>query len=333
MTLKIGINGFGRIGRLALRVILEQKGIECVGINDLVPAETMAHLFKYDSAQGKFRGEVTSTESSIVINGKSIPITKEKDPSTLPWKKLECDIVLECTGLFLKMEDASKHIAAGAKRVIISAPAKGNDVPTFVYNVNHTSYDPSKHTVVSNASCTTNCLAPVVKVLHESFGVERGLMTTIHSYTNDQKIVDAPHRDLRRARAAAVSQIPTTTGAAKAVGLVLPDLAGKLDGLSVRVPTIDVSLVDLVAVLKKAATVEEINQVMKKAADGPLKDTLAYCNEPLVSVDFIGDPHGSIFDAACTKVSGNCVKVFAWYDNEMGFCHQMIRFAKYIGSK
>lgn len=332
MALRIGINGFGRIGRLALRTMFEHNDVECAGINDLISTDLMAHLFKYDSAHGGFKGEVSHTENSLVINGKAIPVTCEKDPANLPWKNLECDIVLESTGFFTKKEAAEKHIAAGAKRVIISAPAKG-DVPTFVYNVNHENFNPATDTVISNASCTTNCLAPVAKVLNDNFGIEKGLMTTIHAYTNDQRVVDAPHSDFRRARAAAVSQIPTTTGAAKAVGLVLPELAGKLDGMAIRVPTPDVSLVDLVATLAKPATAEEINAALKKAANGPMKDTLQFCEDPCVSVDFIGNPHGSIVDADSTKSMGNFIKVLAWYDNEMGFCHQMIRMAKYVGSK
>ncbi|MBT3182664.1 MAG: type I glyceraldehyde-3-phosphate dehydrogenase [Deltaproteobacteria bacterium] len=332
MTLKIGINGFGRIGRLALRTMFEHDDFECVGINDLISTDLMAHLFKYDSAHGRFKGDVSADETSLTINGKRIPTTKERDPSNLPWKNLECDIVIEATGLFTKKDDAEKHRVAGAKMVIISAPAKG-DVPTFVYNVNHETFDPANHTVISNASCTTNCLAPVAKVLNDNFGVEQGFMTTVHAYTNDQRVVDAPHKDFRRARAAAVSQIPTTTGAAKAVGLVLPDLAGKLDGMAIRVPTPDVSLVDLVATLKKSATADEINAALKSAANGPMKDTLEFCDEPLVSVDFIGNPHGSIVDALSTKAMGKMVKVLIWYDNEIGFCHQMMRMAKYVGSK
>jgi len=332
MALRIGINGFGRIGRLAFRTMLEHKDMECVGINDLLTTDLMAHLLKYDSAHGKFKGEILASENALTINGHKIPISKEKDPTNLPWKNLECDIVIECTGFFTKKEDAEKHLAAGAKRVIISAPAKG-DVTTFVYNVNHETFDPAKDTVISNASCTTNCLAPVAKVLNDSFGIEQGLMTTVHAYTSDQRIVDAPHKDFRRARAAAISQIPTTTGAAKAVGLVLPDLAGKLDGLAVRVPTLDVSLVDLVATLKKSTTAEEINAALKSAAAGPMKETLEFCEDPCVSVDFMGNPHGSIVDAMSTKAMGNMVKVLAWYDNEIGFSHQMIRMARYMGSK
>ena len=332
MALKIGINSFGRIGRLTLRAISENPEIECVGVNDLIDTDLMAHLFKYDSAHGMFKGEVSADEANLTINGRKIPVTKEKDPTKLPWKSLECDIVLECTGIFRDTEKAGMHIAAGAKRVVISAPAKG-DVPTFVYNVNHETFDPAKDVILSNASCTTNCLAPVAKVLDDNFGIETGFMTTVHAYTSDQCIVDSPHSDFRRARAAAMSQIPTTTGAAKAVGLVLPNLKGKLDGMAIRVPTVDVSLVDLVVSLKNAATAEEINAQLEKAANGPMKKTLQFCTDPCVSVDFMGNPHGSIVDAASTKSNGKLAKILAWYDNEMGFCHQMIRMTKYIGSK
>lgn len=333
MTVRVGINGFGRIGRLALRVMAEDKNFECVGINDIVPAPTMAHLFKYDSVHGRFNGEVKSTENSITVNGMTIPVWAEKDPSALPWKDKNCDVVLECTGKFVDKEGASKHIAGGAKRVIISAPSKDKaGVPTFVFGVNHENFKASD-TVLSAASCTTNCLAPVTKVLNDAFGIERGFMTTIHAYTNDQRVVDSPHKDLRRARAAAVSQIPTTTGAAKAVGLVLPELAGKLDGLAIRVPTANVSLVDLVAVVAKPATAEEVNAALKKASEGSLKGVLRFCEEPLVSVDFMGESHPSIVDAALTRANGNMVKVFAWYDNEMGFTQQMMKLASYIGSK
>jgi len=332
MALRIGINGFGRIGRLALRVMAENSDIECVGINDLMPTKTMAHLFKYDSVHGRFKGTIEVDETSITVNGKKIPITCEKDPTQLPWGKLNCDIVFECTGIFRDSTTAAKHITAGAKKVIISAPAKGDDVPTFVMGVNHEEYNPSSD-IVSNASCTTNCLAPVAKVLNDNFGIEHGLMTTIHSYTNDQSVLDGPHSDLRRARTAAVSQIPTTTGAAKAAGLVLPDLKGKLDGMAVRVPTPNVSLVDLVAVLKKTATAEDINSKMKSASEGSLKGVLAYCDEPTVSVDYMSDPHSSIFDSLSTKVIGNMVKVISWYDNEYGFCNRMVDLAKYMGSK
>lgn len=333
MTIRIGINGFGRIGRLALRVISKTKGVECVGINDLIPAATMAHLFKYDSTHGRFNGEVKAGEKSLTINGRTIEISSEKDPSVLPWKNLSADIVLECTGKFTDREGASKHLAAGAKKVIISAPGKDKGTPTFVFGVNHESYSPSEHNVVSNASCTTNCLAPVAKVLNDNFGIEKGFMTTIHAYTNDQVVVDGPHKDLRRARAAAVSQIPTTTGAARAVGLVLPELAGKLDGMAIRVPTPNVSLVDLVAILKKPARTEEVNAALKAAAEGALKGILEFCTDPCVSVDFMGDAHASIVDALSTKVIDNMVKVLAWYDNELGFCNQMVRFVEFVGKK
>lgn len=331
MTLKIAINGFGRIGRLATRVISNTPGIECVGINDLAGAKTLAHLFKYDSAHGIFAGDVSSSETSISINGKAIPVSSERDPANLPWKKLGVDVVLECTGVFTDKVGAEKHLAAGARKVIISAPAKA-DVPTYVYGVNHEAYQASEH-VISNASCTTNCLAPIAKVLHQALGIESGFMTTIHSYTNDQTLVDAPHKDLRRARAGAVSQIPTTTGAAKAVGLVLPELKGKLDGFSVRVPTINVSCVDLVVQVKKATDAASVNKLLKDASQGALKGVLAFCEEPLVSTDFMGNPHSSIVDSESTKVIGNLVKVLAWYDNEMGFSNRIIQMAQYIGSK
>lgn len=333
MALKIGINGFGRIGRLALRVAAGDSSVEFVGINDVIPPATMAHLFKYDSTHGRFKGESSATEKTLIINGKKIPTFGETDPAKLPWKDLRADIVLECTGIFVDTAGASRHLAAGAKKVIISAPCKDKDSPTFVFGVNHESYKPAEHNVVSNASCTTNCLAPVAKVLHESFTIERGFMTTIHAYTNDQRVADGPHKDLRRARAAAVSQIPTTTGAAKAVGLVLPDLKGKLDGMSIRIPTANVSCVDLVAVCSKPITAESVNAALKKAAQGPLKGILDYCEEPLVSVDFMGETHSAVVDALSTKVIDNMVKIIAWYDNEIGFCHRMIDLAKYMGKK
>ena len=331
MVLRIGINGFGRIGRLALRVAANDRSFEFVGINDVIPAATMAHLFKYDSTHGRFNGDVSSTEKELIVNGRKIPTLNETDPSKLPWKILGADIVLECTGKFVDTAGASKHLAAGAKKVIISAPSKEKDTPTFVYGVNHESYKPSEHHVVSNASCTTNCLAPIAKVLHENFQIERGFMTTIHAYTNDQRVVDGPHKDLRRARAAAVSQIPTTTGAAKAVGLVLPELKGKLDGLAIRVPTANVSLVDLVAICSRPVTTEGVNAAFKKAAQGSMKGIVEYCEEPLVSVDFVGNTHSSIVDAPLTKVIDNMVKVLAWYDNEIGFCHRMMDLARYMG--
>jgi glyceraldehyde 3-phosphate dehydrogenase len=318
MAVQIGINGFGRIGRLAFRA-MRGKDIEVVGINDLFDAATLAHLLKYDSVHGRFPGDVRPEKDALVIDGKRIPIQAERDPAKLPWKALGARIVVESTGLFTKREAAAKHLEAGAERVIISAPADDADV-TLVLGVNEAAYQPDKHRVVSNASCTTNCLAPVVKVLHESFGVERGLMVTIHAYTADQRLVDSPHKDLRRARAGALSMIPTSTGAARAIGLVLPELKGKLDGYAMRVPTADVSVVDLSVELRKKTDDAALNAAMKQAAEGPLKGILEYCDEPLVSVDFTGNAHSSIFDAKSTKVmGGNFAKVLSWYDNEMGY--------------
>jgi glyceraldehyde 3-phosphate dehydrogenase (phosphorylating) len=318
MAVQVGINGFGRIGRLAFRA-MRGKDIEVVGINDLFDAATLAHLLKYDSVHGRFPGDVRPEKDALVIDGKRIPIQAERDPAKLPWKALGARIVVESTGLFTKREAAAKHLEAGAERVIISAPADDADV-TLVLGVNEAAYQPDKHRVVSNASCTTNCLAPVVKVLHESFGVERGLMVTIHAYTADQRLVDSPHKDLRRARAGALSMIPTSTGAARAIGLVLPELKGKLDGYAMRVPTADVSVVDLSVELRKKTDDAALNAAMKQAAEGPLKGILEYCDEPLVSVDFTGNAHSSIFDAKSTKVmGGNFAKVLSWYDNEMGY--------------
>lgn len=332
MTIKIGINGFGRIGRIVLRHAINDPMVQFVGINDLFDIPTMAHLLKYDSVYGRANMSIEAKENALVINGKVIPVTKETDPTKLPWAKVGAQLIMECTGKFLDAEKAGLHLQAGAKKVMISAPAKG-EVPTFVYGVNHKDYNPSKDNIVSNASCTTNCLAPVAKVLHEKFEIERGFMTTIHSYTNDQRIADGPHKDLRRARAAAVSQIPTTTGAAKAVGLVLPALKGKLDGYAMRVPTVDVSCVDLVCVCKKATTAEEVNAAMKHASEHELKGILGYSEEPLVSVDYIGNVHSSTLDAGFTKVKDNLVKILAWYDNEAGFSVRMIDLAKYMGEK
>lgn len=333
MALRIGINGFGRIGRIALRLLQERAAIECVGINDIVPATTMAHLFKYDSVHGRFKGTVEAKENSLTVNGRALPTSAEKDPTNIPWGRWGAQIVLECTGLFTERAACEKHLAAGAKKVVISAPAKEKDTPTFVWGVNHESYNASAHHVVSNASCTTNCLAPLALVLHETFGIERGFMTTIHSYTNDQRVVDSPHKDLRRARAAAVSQIPTTTGAAKAVGLVLPELKGKLDGMSIRIPTANVSCVDLVATLKRPATVDDINTSLRKAAQGKLRGVLEVSEDECVSVDFLGNTHSSIIDAPSTRVIDNLVKVLAWYDNEMGFCHRLLDLTQFIGQK
>jgi len=333
MAVRVGINGFGRIGRNLLRACLTEPGLDFVAINDITDAVTLGHLLRYDSVHGRLAADVKVEKDALVVNGKKIQILQERDPGKLPWKTLGVDLALECSGLFTDRDKAALHLSAGAKKVIISAPAKGADV-TLCYGVNHTTYDPAKHSLISNASCTTNCLAPVAKVLHETFGIKRGLMTTIHAYTNDQRILDLPHSDQRRARAAALSMIPTTTGAARAVGEVLPQLKGKLDGMAVRVPTANVSIVDLVAELDKAATEAAINSAMRAAAEGPLKGVLQYCEEELVSVDFNGNPHSSIFDSALTKVmDNNFVKVLSWYDNEWGFSNRMRDVALYIGQR
>jgi glyceraldehyde 3-phosphate dehydrogenase len=331
MAIRIGINGFGRIGRNMLRASWNDPAIEYVAVNDITDAKTLAHLLKYDSVLGTFKEDVKATEDSIVVNGKKIRVLAEKEVGKLPWKDLGVTIVVESTGKYTKRLDVIQHIEkGGAVKVIVSAPATDPDI-TLVLGVNEKSYDPAKHHILSNASCTTNCLAPVVKVLHDEFGVEKGFMTTIHSYTNDQKILDQPHKDLRRARAAAISQIPTTTGAAKAVGLVLPELKGKIDGISIRVPTPNVSIVDLVALLKKRVKAEEINVAFGKAAAGSLKGILGYTDEPLVSVDFMGDPRSGIVDGLSTKViDGNLAKVMAWYDNEWGYSCRLADLAKYI---
>ncbi len=327
MSVRIGINGFGRIGRLVFRAA-QDKDIEIVGINDITDAKTLGHLLKYDSTHGHFPGEVEVDGDALIVNGKNIPISAERNPADLPWKKLGAQIVVESTGLFTKREAAADHIKAGAERVIISAPSPDPDA-TIVLGVNTGDYDPAKHTVISNASCTTNCLGPVAKVLHDNWGIESGWMTTIHAYTADQRLQDAPHKDLRRSRAAALSMVPTSTGAAKAIGLVLPELKGKLDGYAMRVPTADVSVVDLSVKLGKDTTAEEINAAMKAAADGPMKGVLEYVDEPLVSIDFLSNPHSSIFDAPTTKVmDGNFVKVLSWYDNEMGYATRCIDLAQ-----
>ncbi len=319
MPVKVGINGFGRIGRNILRASAGDPSVEIVAVNDITDPKTLAHLLKYDSVLGIFDAKVGHGDDHILVNGKKIKVFKVKDPAELDWTSLGVEIVVESTGLFTKAEDAKKHLKGSVKKVIISAPAKNEDV-TLVLGVNDAAYDPAKHHVISNASCTTNCLAPVAKVIHENFKILKGSMTTIHSYTNDQKILDLPHKDLRRARAAAVSIIPTTTGAAKAVGLVLPELKGKLDGFAMRVPTPNVSLVDLVAFTEKSTTTDEVNAALKKAADGPLKGILEYSTEELVSIDFRANPHSSIVDAGFTKViDGNCLKLTAWYDNEWGY--------------
>lgn len=315
---KIAINGFGRIGRLTFRVLLQNPEVEVVAINDLTDAKTLAHLLKYDSSQGRFPGEVSyEGDNKLVVNGKSYALYAERDPLNLPWKSLGIDVVAECTGIFTSAEGAGKHLTAGARKVVISAPAKG-DVKTVVIGVNDHEIN-DDDTILSNASCTTNCLAPVAMVLDKEFGIERGYINTIHAYTADQRLQDAPHRDLRRARAGAFSIIPTSTGAAKAVGLVLPQLKGKLDGVATRVPTITGSLTDLVAVLKRDVTADEINAAMKKAADGPLKGILQYTEDPIVSADVIGSSYSSIFDSLVTSTNGNLVKVFSWYDNEFGY--------------
>jgi len=323
MAVKVGINGFGRIGRLVFRRGLDLGNIEFVGINDLTDAATLAHLLKYDSVHGKFKGDVTSDGEYLVVNGKKIKVTAEKDPANLKWGQLGAEIIVEATGVFRKQADCEKHITAGAKKVILTVPAKGDVDATVVLGVNDEILKGNEK-VISNASCTTNCLAPMVKVLNDSFGLEKGLMTTIHSYTNDQRILDLPHSDLRRARSAAVSIIPTTTGAAKAVGKVIPELNGKMDGFALRVPTPDGSITDLVAILKKEATIEEINAAMKTAADGPMKGIMEYTDEPLVSADIIGNSNSVIFDSLLTMVQGKQVKVIGWYDNEWGYSCRVV---------
>ena len=334
MSIKVGINGFGRIGRAVLKTVLkdpECSNIEIAAINDLTDPATLAHLFKYDSVQGVFPQEVTSTSDGILIDGKAIKVFSERDPARLPWKDLGVEIVIESTGLFTKREAAKQHLDAGAKKVIISAPAKNPDV-TVVLGVNQETYSPGEHDIISNASCTTNCLAPVAKVLHDSFGIKKGLMTTIHSYTNDQRILDLPHSDLRRARAANVSMIPTTTGAAKAVALVLPEIEGRLDGMAIRVPTPNVSLVDLVVEVEKSASTDEVNSLFHEAADNRLKNILRVEENPLVSIDYNGDPFSSIIDGPSTKVmQGNMIKVLAWYDNEWGYSNRVKDLLKFIG--
>jgi glyceraldehyde 3-phosphate dehydrogenase len=332
MSLKVAVNGFGRIGRMVFRAGFKNDDIEFIAVNDLTDPQTLAHLIKYDSVHRVLDADVSSTDHSLIVNGKEIEIFKEREPSKLPWKDIGVETVFECTGLFRERDKASGHLQAGASKVIISAPAQGPDI-TVVMGVNHHEYDPQKHHIVSNASCTTNCLAPPCKVLMDRFGIEKGLMTTTHSYTGDQRLLDFPHRDLRRARSAAISMIPTTTGAAKAVSLVLPQLAGKLNGMSVRVPTPNVSLVDLVAQLSKPATVEEVNRAMKEASETDLKGILVYCNEPLVSVDFNGSPASSIVDALSTMAIGDMVKVLAWYDNEFGYSSRMVDLAVYMAKK
>lgn len=335
MAVKVGINGFGRIGRLVFRAAIEEnaKGIEIVAVNDLTDAATLAHLLKYDSTFGKFKGTVEAKEGVLVVNGKEVKVFSQKDPALIPWKEAGVKIVIESTGRFTDAEKAKAHISAGASKVIISAPAKNED-GTFVMGVNEDKYDGAKHHIISNASCTTNGLAPLAKVLLDNFGIKGGIMTTIHSYTNDQVILDFPHKDLRRARAAAVSMIPTSTGAAKAIGLVIPELKGKMDGLAVRVPTPDVSLVDLTVEVEKPTTAKDVISVLKKASETPrLKGILSVCEEPLVSIDFKGDRTSSIIDADSTRVVGNLVKVLAWYDNEWGYSCRVVDLCEYIVTK
>jgi glyceraldehyde 3-phosphate dehydrogenase len=334
MKTKVGISGFGRIGRNAFKVIMEKDtDIEIVAINDITSPETLAHLLKYDSCFGRFEATVEAKDDAIVVNGKEIKILAVRNPADLPWKDLGVEMVLESTGRFTKQADAQKHLLAGAEKVIISAPATDEDI-TIVMGVNEGQYDPSAHNIISNASCTTNCLAPFAKIIDREFGIERGLMTTIHSYTNDQKILDLPHSDLRRSRAAAVSMIPTTTGAAKAVSLVLPQLQGKLNGMAIRVPTPAVSVVDIVFELKKRTTKEEVNQILQQAAEGELKGILGYCEEPLVSIDFKKDTRSSVIDSLSTMViEGNMLKIISWYDNEWGYSNRVVDLMEYVIAK
>ncbi|MDI6712027.1 MAG: type I glyceraldehyde-3-phosphate dehydrogenase [Anaerosomatales bacterium] len=333
MTIRVGINGFGRIGRLVFRAAQDDPSIEIVAVNDLTDAATLAHLLKYDSVHRAFPHEVKAADGAFVVDGREVKVLAERDPAALPWKALGVDVVVESTGRFTDATKAAAHREAGAKKVIISAPAKNEDV-TVVIGVNDDQYDPEKHHIISNASCTTNCLAPFAKVLHDTFGIKRGYMNTIHAYTNDQNILDLPHKDLRRARAAAMSIIPTSTGAAKAIGLVMPDLKGKLDGIAMRVPTPDGSVVDLTAELERPATAEAINAAMKAAADGPMKGILQYCEDPIVSSDVIGNPASSIFDSLQTMVlggEGTFVKCVSWYDNEWGYSNRIVDLIKMIG--
>ncbi len=334
MPIRIGINGFGRIGRNVYRA-LRRSGtdIDVVAVNDLTDAGTLAHLLKYDSVHGRYDGTVDVIDGSLRIDGDDVQVLAERDPGKLPWGDLGVDVVLESTGLFTQREKAAAHLDAGAKKVIISAPAKGEDI-TVVFGVNHEQYDPGSHHVISNASCTTNCLVPVVKVLIDSFGFERGFMTTIHSYTNDQRILDLPHTDLRRARAAAMSIIPTSTGAARATALVIPEVKGRIDGVALRVPTADVSVVDLTCAVTSTASIDDVNQAFRDAASGPLTGVLAVSDEPLVSVDYIGDPHSSTVDALSTNViDGNLVHVSSWYDNEMGYSSRCVDLLEYVGQR
>ncbi len=333
MAIRVAINGFGRIGRNVLRAAKASGAdLDFVAVNDLTDTRTLAHLLKYDSVHGIYPGTVEATDDGLIVDGDEIRVLSEKDPASLPWKDLGVDLVLESTGRFTKREDAAKHLEAGARKVVISAPGKNEDI-TIVLGVNHDAYDPAKHDVISNASCTTNCLAPVVKVLLDEFGFRRGIMTTVHSYTNDQQILDLPHKDLRRARAAAVSIIPTTTGAAKATSLVLPEVKGKIDGMAMRVPTPNVSIIDLTAELEREASIEEINEAFRSAAQGPLAGVLEVQDALLVSVDFIGNPHSAILDSASTNVVAGLTKVVAWYDNEWGYSSRCVDVMKFVGEQ
>uniref|UniRef100_A0A7C3J6S5 Glyceraldehyde-3-phosphate dehydrogenase n=1 Tax=candidate division WOR-3 bacterium TaxID=2052148 RepID=A0A7C3J6S5_UNCW3 len=331
MSIRIGINGFGRIGRLFTRIALKREGLDIVAINDITDAKTLAHLLKYDSVHGIYDKDVTFDDENIIVDNKKIKIFSEKNPENLKWGDLGVDVVIEATGLFTKKDDALKHIKNGAKKVIITAPAKDKVDATIVLGVNEEVYDKNKHQIVSNASCTTNCLAPLVKIILENFGIVNGLMTTVHAYTNDQRILDLPHKDLRRARAAMLSMIPTSTGAAKALGLVIPEVEGKMDGISIRVPTADVSIVDLSVITEKKTSVEEVNSIFKKYSESEkMKKYLKYNDLPLVSADFLGSTYSSIFDAPSTFVKGNLVKVFSWYDNEMGYSCRVVDLTEYI---
>jgi glyceraldehyde 3-phosphate dehydrogenase len=333
MPVRVGINGFGRIGRNIMRAALGDRNIDFVAVNDLTSAKTLAHLLKYDSVLGNLHATVQAKQDAISVDGDEFKVLSVKDPAQLPWKDLGVDVVFESTGLFTERDAAAKHLAAGARRVVITAPAKKPDV-TVVLGVNDDTYDPAKHQIISNASCTTNCLAPLAKVLHQTFGIKKGWMTTIHSYTNDQQLLDLPHKDLRRARAAALSMIPTTTGAAVAVGEVLPELKGKLDGISMRVPTPNVSIVDLAAVMNRPVTAEEVNAALRKAADGPLKGILSCSDDELVSIDFKGNPHSSIVDMPYTKVmEGDFLKVLSWYDNEWGYSNRCVDLLRKLVQK
>ncbi len=333
MAIKVGINGFGRIGRNVMRTCLGDADIDFVAINDLTDTKTLAHLLKYDSVMGNLHHKITAGDGSIDIEGDSFKVFSEKDPGAIDWGSVGAEVVIESTGRFTNAEDARKHLRDGVKKVVISAPAKGEDV-TVVLGVNENAYDAAKHNIISNASCTTNCLAPVAKVIHETFGIKNALMNTIHSYTNDQQLLDLPHKDLRRARAAALSMIPTSTGAAKAVALVIPELKGKFDGISVRVPTPNVSLVDVVINVEKSTSAEEVNQALRDAANGPMKGILDVSDEPLVSIDYKGNPHSSIVDAENTKViDGTCMKILSWYDNEWGYSCRVRDLVKFIAKK